>query len=125
MCQSRTIPKRWNTHGEIVHRNIQELHPRASLPSPSRPFPSQKNPNQIRDPKTQNQDPTPITQTKQEKGSNKDIEIVVNWGIKVVRETIEVSSGPMESNGTGEHRPKCEQPNGTQCLEFVPSYTKN
>lgn len=56
--------------------------------------------------------------------TNKDVEIIVDWDVEVVGETVKVPSGPPESDGAGEHGPECEQQNDRQRPELVPPFTE-
>ena len=54
-----------------------------------------------------------------------NIEIVVDVGVEVVGNMVEVAGGPPESNGAGEHRPESEEQNRCQRPELVPTPPKN
>ena len=48
-----------------------------------------------------------------------NIEIVVDVGVEVVGNMVEVTGGPPESNGPGEHRPQSKEQNRCQRSELV------
>lgn len=53
-----------------------------------------------------------------------DIKVVSGWGLKAVGQAVEVTSGPPEGDGSGEHWPECQQQNGSQCPKLVPASAK-